>query len=907
MGVLFLFCGLYAAAQQQFSVSGTIQDADTEEAVPMATVSLLGSDSTLITGTTTDLDGGFELMNIKADDYIIRVQYLGYGSHFTPVSVSRSMELPVILLKEEAQTLEQINISAYRSTGKQKGDTTQFDASSFVTLSDASGQDLVEKMPGIMIQDGVLQAQGENVTKILIDGKEFFGDNVKLALESIPAEIIDNVQIFDKKSDKAELSGFDDGEEQRTLNIVTKPNRKRGQFGRATGGYGTDSRYELGTSINFFNEDRRITLTGLSNNVNALTYSADPNNQDDARTQDGIIKTNNIGIQFSDEWNKKVEVSGSYHYSHRSNEGESSLFREYILPSDSGQIYTQDNYQDKLQQDHRFHMRMEYTIDEKNKLIFIPRISLQNDDNRTGFSGHTMTGNLPLNATENDRTSLHQNNDYTARLIYNHKFNKEGRSFTLHSYGGYHTNTDLGNRTGLNTFYSNGNESIENLLQESHLDRTGLTWNTRASVTEAWGENGLLELEYGISNRIDDSERLLYEIMEDPDLESERLLLDTSLSNTFDSWYLGQEIELGYQFKVENFSLQAELEYEKVNFKNDQHFPAPFITDRTVTAFLPSLRLDYKLSENKNLEFNYFTWTNKPTIGQLQNVIDDSNPLQLRTGNPDLNPSYNHRLRGRFKARNPLTDQSFYAGVSSGFIEDFVANETIIAEGTMELENGSILEKGSQLIRPVNVRGYWNLWAYANFGQPLRFLKSNLNIWMSTGLTARPGLINDENTLTDSRGYRGGVSLSSNISDKIDFNISTRSSFNQVDNSLRPQLNSEYFNQRTRLRYNWVFWNGFVYRTDISHRMNTGLADGYNNSVLLVNMSLGKKILGDNLGEINVKVYDLFGQNNNIRRNISEIYIEDWKNTVLQQYFMMSFTYNIRNFSKGTSIDDFDI
>src|SRR5699024_10526747 len=225
MGVLFLFCGLYATAQQQFSVSGTIQDADTEEAVPMATVSLLGSDSTLITGTNTDLDGGFELMNIKADDYIIRVQYLGYGSHFTPVSVSRSMELPVILLKEEAQTLEQINISAYRSTGKQKGDTTQFDASSFVTLSDASGQDLVEKMPGIMIQDGVLQAQGENVTKILIDGKEFFGDNVKLALESIPAEIIDNVQIFDKKSDKAELSGFDDGEEQRTLNIVTKPNR----------------------------------------------------------------------------------------------------------------------------------------------------------------------------------------------------------------------------------------------------------------------------------------------------------------------------------------------------------------------------------------------------------------------------------------------------------------------------------------------------------------------------------------------------------------------------------------------------------------------------------------------------------------------------------------------------------
>lgn len=900
-------CGYYGFSQNNHSVSGVVKDAENNDPVVMATVSLLEKDSTLITGTTTDMDGGFELKNIQTGDYVIRVQYLGYGTYYEEIEVERSIQLSEIELREEAQTLEEVNISAYRSTGKQKGDTTQFDASAFATLPDASGHELVEKMPGIMVQDGVLQAQGEDVQKILIDGKPFFGDDVKLALESIPAEIIDNIQIYDKKSDKAELSGFDDGEEQRTINIVTKPNRKRGQFGRATGGYGTDNRYDAGASINFFNEDRRITVTGLSNNVNALTYSADPNNQDDARTQDGIIRTNNIGVQFSDEWNDKVEVSGSYQYSHRSNEGESNLFREYLLSSDSGQIYRQDNYQNKIQQDHRFHMRMEYTIDDRNKLIFIPRISLQNDDNHTGFEGETMIGNSLLNDTENDRTSLHQNNDYTARLIYNHKFGKKGRSFTLHSYGGYHTNTDLGNRSGVNRYYSSGHESMEHLLQESHLDRMGLTWNTRVSLTEPLGENGLMELEYGVSNRIDDSDKLMYEIIENPDLESERLLLDTSLSNTFDSWYLGQEIELGYQFKRENFSLQAELEYERVGFRNDQHFPAPFLTDRTVDAFLPSLRIDYKISESKNFEFNYFTWTNKPSIGQLQNVIDDSNPLQLRTGNPELNPSYNHRFRGRFKARNSDTDQSFYAGVSTSVIEDYVANETMIAQETMELENGSILEKGSQLIRPSNVQGYWNLWAYANYGQPLRFMKSNVNFWLSTGLTARPGVINDEKTLSNSRGYRGGVSLSSNISDRIDFNISTRSSFNQVDNSLRPQLNTEYFNQRTRIRYNWVFWNGFVYRTDISHRLDTGLADGYNNSVFLVNMSFGKKILANQLGEINVKVYDLFGQNNNVRRNVSEIYIEDWRNTVLQQYFMMSFTYNIRNFSKGTSIEDFDI
>src|SRR5690625_5586496 len=157
----------------------------------------------------------------------------------------------------------------------------------------------------------------------------------------------------------------------------------------------------------------------------------------------------------------------------------------YLLYSDSGQIYRQDNYQAKIQQDHRFYMRMEYTIDDKNKLIFIPRVSLQNDDNHTGFRGETIVENNLLNNTETDRTSWHHNNDYTARLIYNHKFNKKGRSFTLHTYVGYHTNTDLGNRSGINTYFTDGSESTEHLLQESDLNRMVLTCNTRASLTES--------------------------------------------------------------------------------------------------------------------------------------------------------------------------------------------------------------------------------------------------------------------------------------------------------------------------------------------------------------------------------------------------------------------------------------
>lgn len=899
---------LIPAFSQSFQLTGIIEDPQEKMGVPMATVALISAkDSTLINGTTTDIDGHFELDRIEKGEYLLKVQYLGYQTSYTPVVANQDKTLPTIELYQQAQTLDEIHITAEATMSTQKGDTTQFNAGAYTTLSDASGKELVEKMPGIMMQDGKLQAQGEDVAKILIDGKPFFGNNVKLALESLPAEIIDKVQVFDKKSDKAELSGFDDGEEARTINIITKPDAKRGQFGRTTGGYGSDDHYQLGANVNFFNNDRRITVTGMSNNVNAVSYSADPTSQDEVRTQDGIINTNNIGIQFSNEYNEKLELSGSYHYSHRGNEGESQLVREYILPSDSGQLYTQSNTQDNINQDHRLSMKVEYEMDDRNKIIFRPNISMQKDRNNTSFAGKTNINDDPLNATSNERTNDHQNNDYSGNLIYRHKFPKKGRSLTLHSRGGYHTNTDLGFRTGQNIFYRDGEEANEILDQRSTLDRRGISWQVGGSYTEGLGENSMIELEYEIGSRIDDSDRLLYDIVSDPDEIRDQLYLDTSLSNTFESNYLSQEVELGYQYKLDNFKVQTELEYERSDLHNNQFFPEPFVNDRSINSILPTVRLDYEWTKNKNIELNYFTYTQKPSIGQLQNVINDNNPLRLYTGNPDLDPNYTHRIRARFKARNPENENSFYVGISSRIIEDFIANSTFIANEYTPLTDEIALEKGSQLVRPVNIQGYWNFWGYMNYGLPLKIIQSNFNIWTAAGLTHRPGIINETSNLSKSTGLRAGLSLSSNISDRIDFNISTRSSYSIVDNSLRPQLNNSYFNQRSRIQAKWILWKGIIYRSDLSHRMDTGLADGYNNNVFLVNMSIGKKFMAKDLGELSLKVYDLFNENNNISRDVNELYIQDRQNTVLQQYFMLNFTYNIRHFSKGASREDFDI
>jgi hypothetical protein len=246
-----------------------------------------------------------------------------------------------------------------------------------------------------------------------------------------------------------------------------------------------------------------------------------------------------------------------------------------------------------------------------------------------------------------------------------------------------------------------------------------------------------------------------------------------------------------------------------------------------------------------------------------------------------------------------------YASVWGTFVKNFITNSTLIAREPVILNEEVTLGRGAQLIRPVNLNGYYDIRSYFSFGQPVGFISSNVNLNGGFSHTSRPGLINNERNVANSSGFRLGVSVSSNISEKIDFNISSRSNYNIVKNTLRPALNNNYFNQSTRLRYNWIFWKGFVYRTDLHHQAFVGLSD-LSNNFLLWNMSVGKKIFRNQRGEINLNVYDLLKQNNSIWRNVSDAYVEDVQTNVLQRYFMLTFTYNIRYFGVGTTQKDFE-
>ena len=385
--ILFSLTAALQVTAQTYTVKGKVLEFGKDDPIPYANILLLtASDSSQVSGTISELDGEFELSGIREGQYIFKIQYLGYQSYFRTLLVDSNQDLGKISIKEEATALNEVLVAARRSTGSQKSDTTMYNADAFKTMKDASAQVLIEKLPGVVSEGGILQAQGENIAQILVDGKPFFGTDVQAALQNLPAEVIQSIEIFDQKSEKAQMSGFDDGQRLKTINIITKPNRRKGQFGKTTGGFGTDDRYLAGASINAFNEDRRITFTGLANNVNMLNYSSDANSQADGRPQEGVVTTNILGMNYTDLWGKKIKVTGSYSYSNRENVGIVNRVRDFITTDESSQTYTETARDVRINHEHQADLRLEYNPNEKNRILYIPRFSASFENENSSFS-----------------------------------------------------------------------------------------------------------------------------------------------------------------------------------------------------------------------------------------------------------------------------------------------------------------------------------------------------------------------------------------------------------------------------------------------------------------------------------------------------------------------------------------
>ncbi|MBD1398161.1 TonB-dependent receptor [Pontibacter sp. JH31] len=911
--LLFILLAILCMSQaeaQNLSVSGKVQDAHGKTTLPGATVLLTRTTYNSQTGIVTNGEGNFLFDNVAPGAYTIEVSYLGFKPYSKSIVVQdEALHLGTILLEEASATIKEVQVIGRVPLGEQKGDTTQYNAGAFKTAPDASAEDLVQKMPGITMQNGTIQAQGQEVKQVLVDGKRFFSDDPSTALRNLPADVIANIQIFDKKSDQAELTGVDDGSSEKTINIVTKSDRRQGQFGKASAGYGTDERYMMGASINYFKGDSRFTLTGLTNNVNLLDYSVGetPGGGMRGRRQQGggggtgfgnsgsttgLIATNNLGLNYSDTWGKKIEVSGNYNFTQRETQNDQFKVQTFVLPSDSGQVYSENSLNNSSTASHRLNMRLDYKINESNRVLITPRLSISHNTADADLFGSTLNNSGLLNETNNQTTS--ENNSYTFNnnIYYSHKFGKAGRTFSTNFTTNY-TLADGDNALLANTTYFSDNDAGMYRNQSTDTDKNSYTLAGDATYTEPVGEHGQLQLQYRLGSQVQESDRKTYDVGE----RDQGLTLNKALSSTYNSTYNTQRIGTGYQYNFEKLRLKVGVDYQIAELQNEQEYPVAGNLTRPFSNVLPTVEMSYKFSNTRNFDFNYTTRTNPPSVEELQDVINNSNPLQLQQGNPELGQNYQHNFRLGLRDFNMETNRVFFAGLFGNVTQDYIGKS--ITRATNEpimLSNGEMLAPGQQLIRPVNLDGYWNVRSVLHYGQPVNFLSSNLGIHGSAGFTRTPGLSNNLLTYSNATNLGLGLTLSSNISEKIDFTISTNSTYNIVTSTLQQQ-NSNYFNQSTSLRYNWTFWKGLVYRTELNHQVNNGLVAGYDNNYLLWNMSLGKKLFKNQQGEISLSVNDLLEQNMSVQRNVLAQYVEDVQSSVLQRYFMLTFTYNLRNFS----------
>jgi uncharacterized membrane protein YgcG len=916
---------------QNAKIFGKIYDSESNSPLPAANLTLINTvDTTQKLFAESNTTGVFFFAATQGAKYKIRIVFIGYNTVITDVVVDKPfINLGIIKLQHNSVSLKSVNIEGEETRVQQIGDTTQYNAGGYKTRSDASAEDLVTKMPGITVTNGTVKVQNENVQQVLIDGKPFFGEDPSIALKSLPAEVIDKIQVFDKLSDQSQFTGFDDGNSAKTINIITKSGKNNGQFGKVYAGYGTDDRYLAGGYVNYFKDDTRLSLIGMSNDINQQNFSSQDllgiqgssgrrggnfsggmfpgggnsgsfsgggSNNFLVNQQSGITKTNSIGANYTDKWGSKINVTASYFFNNSDNNNDTKLSRNYILNPYTGLLYDENNSSQSNNYNHRFNARLEYNVDSLNSFIFTPKLYVQTNNGSNIANGSYYKESELLSNSSNNYSS--QNSGYTStnNFLYRHKFQKKGRTVSVN------IEADVNEKTGNGLLASSDSSYIPSNLdtltdQKAVSSTSGYTLGSTIAYTEPIGASSQLQINYSPSLTKSISDNRLFNR---DSITGQYNQLDTAYSNKFNNDYLTQKSGISYRLHMSKLNFSIGVNYQYAELKGNEVFPESGTVNRYYSNLLPNAMFSYRFTKTSNLRINYRSSTTAPTIAQLQNVVDNSNPMLLTVGNPDLKQQNIQTVFGNYSKTNVAKGRTFMVFLFASYTNNYIGNSVIHAFKDTIIDNDVHLNQGAQLSKLVNLDKSLNLRSFFTYGFPLNFIKCNLNIHTGFQYNTIPGLVDGVNNYTQTYNISQGLVLSSNISENIDFTISYTANYNITENQLEKSGNNNYFSHTALAKLNWIIWKGFFIGGDATQYLYKGLTQNYNQKFILFDPYIGKKLFKNQSGEIKIMAYDILKQNSSISRTVTESYIDDSQTSMLQRYFMLMFTYNIKKY-KGVS------
>ncbi len=913
---LILIALLTVASSWAANIKGKIVDADSKP-LPGVAVQLISMPDTIRAGySLIGEKGTFNFKNLKPGSYILSATMTGMDDISKTIDIAdadKTVELGNMTMTESAIMLGEAVVTAVKAAVVAKQDTIEFNAGSYHTAPNATVNDLLKKLPGVEIgTDGSITSNGKTIKKILVDGKEFFGDDPQLATKNLPSNMVDRVQVVDRKSDLARLTGVDDGEEETVINLTVKKDMNNGWFGNVGGGYGTDDRYQGSFVVNNFNNGNQITLLGGANNINNMGFS----DMGRGRFRDfggngGINRSQRIGLNFNVGKEEIFRVGGNVFYSHSDRTSTRKTATQFLFPDSVSYQNSGSRSRDKGH-NIRSDFRVQWNIDDYNTIEFRPNFSLNFRNALSNDSSFLFAGDqqrTPVNSNRNSRTNKGHSIQTGGNFIYNHKFaSRPGRSLSFQVNYSFSDTREKGTTWSDIEYFlrQDDSELLYRFLDNkswSNSIQTRLTW------TEPLGDakNGnFLDFAYRMQYRWNNADKLTYDlptpdntenfIPEEFDHVPVDAILSERLSNSFRNKFFNQELQVGYKKVNKKYNLDAGVMFTPSMSKSEDLINnSRNIPERWVWNVSPYARFRYRFSKQSSIKANYRARTSQPSMTQLQPVEDVSDPLNIIKGNPSLKPTFTQNIGLHYNDYRPESQQAIFTMLNASFAINSIVSKTVTNS-----------ETGGRTTTYGNVNGNFNIFGMFMLNRPFANRKWRFNVRMNARYASTPGYINGEFNRTGNLGLSpsAGLTFSSDI---FQMTVNPNYSYGRVDNTLPMQKNRITHSYGFRSDASLYLPFGLQLNTDLSFSNSTGYSQGFDSKQWLWNAELSYSVLSDKSLTFSVRAYDLLGQKQNISRSVSANSIVDSEFNDLTRYVMFGVTWNfntLRKKNKGPNGED---
>ena len=932
--MVLLATALSAFSQtKNITVSGRVIEGDTKEPAAQATVQLLAlPDSTYTAGIASSQQGYFTLPKVKAGKYVLRVSYIGFRTKSIPLQLSSAVpdkKVGTVSLDVDAVMLAEAVVTAEAPQVQVVEDTLVYNSSAYRTPEGAMLEELVKKLPGAEIDDeGTVKINGKELKKIMVDGKEFFGGDIKTGLKNLPVDMVEKLKTYDKKSDLARITGIDDGEEETVLDLTVKKGMNQGWFGNADLAGGTEDRYMGRLMLNRFVDNTQVSLIASANNVNDQGFSGGGGGPR-WRRNNGLNASKMLGLNFATQ-TSKLELGGSARYNYRDGDIVSIGSTEDFLPN--GNSYSNSNSKQRNKNSSfNADFRLEWKPDSMTNIIFRPDFSYGKTDNLSNSESGTFNDDpyklvadpndylsldkilapgfedplkaIRINAINSGSLSDNKNVSANATLQLNRKLNNKGRNITFRGRFGY-SNTDNDQYTESETHYFQlkdylgVNDSV--LIRNQYITTPTNNYNYSAQLTysEPIARATFLQFSYQFQYKYSESDKTTYDLQDFKDWGLSTRLPDGYEEHAVDSLgkyaeyrYFNHDASVSLRFIREKYQLSAGMSFQPqhsvLSYKRGDYM---IDTTRNVFNFAPNLDLRVRFSKVSQLRLTYRGRSSQPSMENLLPIVDNSNPQNIRIGNPGLKPAFTHNMRLFYNTYNAEKQR----GIMSHF--NFSATQNSISNSRVYNS-----ETGGWTTTPKNINGNWNAFGMFGFNTALKNKKYTINSFSNANYQNNVAYLTDSKTRVEDKNTTTNLTLGERLNasyrnDWIEFGLNGTISYSIEKDKLTPDNNQEpytfSYGANTTVNMPW----SMSVSTNIANQSRRGYTDSsMNRNELIWNAQVSQSFL-KGAATVSFEMYDILKQQSNISRSLTASGRSVYEYNGVNSYCMLHFIYRLNIF-----------